>query len=571
MKKLLLILLILTSFSPLFAIECCPTGQYAISESSVTIRTGRTPQSDFCYNQYKFIWIASSQRHEQTSVTCTVEPTCDDNQTIDTSVLPHECKDNPPPLVCPPNSHPDDNNEFCVCNSPYVLTDVNGTNVCKLPSSVPDENSTKPNGDCEVGFAKNSLGVCKEDSDGDNVPDDEDTYPDDSSRSGGDGESNPSICNLDIKECRNCSCPVGSADKGAVWLTNDGAAFTSLSCQNGNTVIYCASTNSETPDPRQNDCNKGYVPAPDWATTGNCVPEQQRCAYPPFSFVNNYPFQSITVDVFKCTDLGYRYGGGNFDTYNCPDGTVACYYHPSSDNNNSTPDNPENNNSNPVGDNNNTNPSDGNGTGTIDTTEIESKLDAINTSLGSDGAINSSLSGLSSLINSTASTNHTDLTNINGSLGSMGSKLDGIKSAIESQNSTPATDMNPTNDILKEIRDKVSEDTTVHEDKLSSDRNGFSSIVDTSLLTFSTNMESITNIINGVPLPQVSSSTGCSLQMSVFNQQIDLYPSMKKGLLFISPLLLLIWNIILTIYVIKIAFLAYRDLQFRFLELFKYS
>ena len=296
------------------------------------------------------------------------------------------------------------------------------------------------------------MGVCKEDSDNDGVPDSEDDYPNDPSKSGS-SDSDNRICSLFVTECSPCQCPLGSKDYGAINTNTDGSTSMRI-CSNDAVPIFCATKGEESGATPDHDCRKGYVPAPDYDITGNCVPETQKCPYPPFSFVTNLPFKSLVVDIFRCIDLGIRYGGGNYDNFNCDDGRVACYYNAVPDNNNSNNDSSHDNNSSGGSvDNNSSVPQDLNNTNSNDNKNLESKLDAINKSLSAKGAINNSLEGISKIINKNGATNHTDLTNINGSIGSLGSKLDGIKSAIDGK--TTGTDMTETNNEIRELGDKL--------------------------------------------------------------------------------------------------------------------
>ena len=305
------------------------------------------------------------------------------------------CVDSPtPPLTCPAHSIPDANNTYCICQSPYVPNSA--TQQCELPPSLPDENSTKPDGTCEPGFAKNKFGNCKIDSDNDNVPDSEDAYPNDPTQSGGD--SKPRICTANKTECSACKCPVGTMDFGAISLNS-----LPRSCVNGAVPIFC-STKSDTP---AYDCRDGYVPAPDYASTANCVPaNKSSCDYPPVIF--NWNFQSIVATDSICYDLRSRYAQGgvtNGFNYTCDDGTIACYYNLASDANNSNSGSNNNNDINNTGsgnldNNSSTPPADNNSSSPIDTKTLENKLDVINNSLGSGGAIAKNITNLGSLVSS---------------------------------------------------------------------------------------------------------------------------------------------------------------------------
>ena len=359
---------------------------------------------------------------------CVPEVVCDSNQTIDTSVNPHICITPPPPLCVPP----------------YV--DVSSTDIpeCAIPSDIPDINSTKPDGSCEAGYARNVFGVCKLDSDGDNVPDSEDAYPDDGTKTGSESESNTPTCAVNTWNCKVCVCPAGAIKYYDLFVLPSGTVSIPV-CSATNTQTFClTSTNPDTPD---YDCAEGYVPAPDYESTANCVPSQPSiCPYPAHSNIGTMPFQSVVTDIFKCISLAYKYGeNGNYDNYNCPDGSVACYYNLPSD---SSPS--DSNSTNPTTDSNTTPPtSDLNSTNTFDTTNIESKLDLISNSLSASGSINNSLEGIGRLINSTASTNHNDLQNINGTLIN---KLDAINKSIGSIPQSQSTDMTATNQKLDDLK-----------------------------------------------------------------------------------------------------------------------
>ena len=426
--------------------------------------------------------------------TCVLPLVCDDNQTANYSVNPPFCKDNIPPLDCPANSVPSADNLSCECVSPYV-SDSNGTG-CILPPSIPDENSTKPNGDCQPGFAKNSLGVCKQDSDGDRVPDDEDKYPHDGSKSGG-GDNGKVYCKRKINDCTpNCECPAGTLNLlGYISLCvnfKTGAQHTGKFCDvDGN--------GDEPTDPN----------AP------------KDCGNP--SSIFNYSFQVQVASDSLCYDLRRRYADGGVIkgfNYTCPDETIACYYNLASDNNNSVSNNnpnPDNNTSNPLGENNNTNPTnDSNTSSNFDTMNLENKLDSIKDLLSSDGSINNSLQDIGSLVSNASGKNHDDLSTINDSVGSLGSKLDGIKSAIESQTSTPATDMTETNTLLTDLNDKLS-DREEGRGELDSEHAAGENVLKDALLSFSTLKNDMINLSSGLDAPTVHSSGDCFLSGTTKN------------------------------------------------------
>lgn len=88
-----------------------------------------TPPSGCYYKEYK------------KNYACSVEPICDENQTLDTSVNPHVCKNNPPP-ACPPGQHDDLSSSevvHCVCDSGYPTYDVmtSGIKECVQPTCPP--------------------------------------------------------------------------------------------------------------------------------------------------------------------------------------------------------------------------------------------------------------------------------------------------------------------------------------------------------------------------------------------------------------------------------------------------
>jgi hypothetical protein len=431
---------------------------------------------------------------------------------------------------CPSNASPNSTKDACACNSPYIL-DAN-TSTCILPPSY-DSNSTNPDGTCKTGYAPDLDNACSPDMDGDGIPDildpdiDGDGVPNnqDSSPYGGAGKSTPP--NPDT----NTSCPPGQK------VCNGTCIISFLTCQKNNT-----------------DCSVGYIPAPDYATTHNCVPENNGQCQHPSASPFGYPFQTITSDVFQCIDLYNAHGGG--DNFNCPDGkSVACYYNndtnsSSSANNNSGTTDTNTSTTSGTNDFNSTTPIDSNAS-SFNTANIESKLDGINKSLSASGAINNSLNVISKLIDAKGLTNHNDLNNINGSLGSLGSKLDNIRDAINNKPVTPATDMTATNNHLQSIEDKmIKEDSQLDFDnsELDSALNNAKNVFNNALVSFESSYNDIVTLFNGGHTSTVTASgdcflTGTTKNLGAFTFDFSVLSVLKIPFQFFLNLMLLFFTI----------------------------
>jgi hypothetical protein len=217
MKKILLIklgffLLLLTSLSysnPAFDACTCDLGSWVETNNDTVSDTlehtavhkayaiNSTVDASTCTNNVEKFYSVVTDEYSY------IEPQDDYynyyNYTHSSSYISYKCVETVSPLDCPANSSPNADNTACICNPPYVH-DNNETDldkVCKLPSNVPDENSTKPDGDCMPGYAKNIEGVCKEDSDNDGVPDTEDAYPNDPNKSD-DGSSDSGYISTNV-------------------------------------------------------------------------------------------------------------------------------------------------------------------------------------------------------------------------------------------------------------------------------------------------------------------------------------------------------------------------------------
>jgi len=485
-------------------------------------------------------------------------PACSDNQ-ID---IDGGCVD------CPPHSVPNADNTGCDCVSPYVA-DSNGTG-CVLPSSIPDENSTNPNGDCEPGYAKNSLGVCKKDSDGDRVPDEEDAYPNDSSRSSdsdSDNKCNGNPCGKDnYYMCVNddIKIVINGSHYEHVLFWYDCSTCESYSQRIGG------------PCPGQGDSDTDNTNPSDDNGTSDPIEDEHvdDCNLQPELF--GWKYQDRVATGAQCDNLKRLYAVGGFtDGYSviCPDKTIGCYFNRKSDSNNTdtsdSNDNSNDSNSSGSVDNNSSDPTnnnDSNSSSSIDLSNIESKLDIINSSIIKSSTSNhGALISISTIISQSSNKNHNDLTKLNSSLGS---KLDGIKSAIDNKSATSANDMNPTNEILEEIRDKLSEDTTDKEEASKAKMSKASTMMDNMLGSYTAMFSSISNVINNTPTVNLHSSGTCQLSVYIYNQTADFKKGFDLFVNYLRPILLLIMNLTATYILIILAIRAYADITMRVQWLF---
>jgi len=306
---------------------------------------------------------------------------------------------------------------------------------------------------------------------------------------------------------------------------------------------------------------KTYSPLTNPNTDDNTTNEDN-CAHDATYF--DLPFKSYV----SSTDACYAAAGSlNYQTQilvDCSLGNFACFY----DNNNSNPTDPNtednNNDSNGTMENNN----DNNGTVdtnstqfgdiniTFNTTNLEKKLDAINESLSSTGAISKGIGSLGRAVTDASSLNHSDLTNMNNNLGQ---KLDGIKGAIESKDNGS----DETNDLLKSIEENQRTETAGKEEEFNSKFTEIENAVSNMTASYTEMFNSISAIINNTPTVNLSSSGSCSLSVAVYGQTPDFKQGFDLFVSYLRPILLLILNLIATYLLIIVAIKAYADLTMR--------
>ena len=563
MKKLLLLTILLSSFS--YSVTCqCNNGYWDLIQTDTDIldlyqageglgvgaspavpapvETLCTTDVSYAYDTYRieelsrihysaYDVVEYNRYKTRQHYSCIANPDCNaTTEFLDTSVFPPVCSPNPTPI----------------CNYPDMLLLVDGVESCLSPDDI-----TNPDGSCQVGFAKDVNGNCQSDKDNDGVPDNEDDYPDDGSKSSSDSENGVKYCQRGIMDCTvDCECP-----KGTLNLIGYTSLCYSFSTGESHQGKFCDV---------DGDANEPTDP--------NATTPIQECNNPPSVF--GFEFQSMVATDTHCYDLRRRYAQGgvtNGFNWSCPDNTVACYYNRASDSSDSNSSSGADsgtgdaNTTSGTGDLNSTTNPDANGTATIDTTNIENKLDAINDSLSADGAINNSIHDVGSLVSSSSQTNHTDLTNINSTLSN---KLDSINDSIQNIPQTPATDMTDTNQKLDEIKDILNPDTTADESDLNSKVSDLKNGADNFIATYVNTWNSIKVAVGSTSAPSISTAGSCSMSKFVYGQSVDFQEGFDLFVQYLRPIMLLIVNLAFTMLLIKLAILAYSDLTMRVQWLF---
>ncbi len=159
--------------------DCCAVNQYMDKTASSSINWDETvPNAEVsdrisqidgvyvstCTQEYTWQRIVdgSSTRIIQSLKTtgCVSNPICDSNQTLDTSVNPPICVNNPPACEddeilfnnvcteCPENSSPSQDKTFCDCSAPYVPNAE--TAVCENPCNPDTEVPNTSTGACDT-------------------------------------------------------------------------------------------------------------------------------------------------------------------------------------------------------------------------------------------------------------------------------------------------------------------------------------------------------------------------------------------------------------------------------------
>jgi len=300
------------------------------------------------------------------------------------------------------------------------------------------------------------------------------------------------FCVRDAVFCDNsCECPTDTYHGVTPYQTDDGIIHFGQ-CKDSDNLNYKGRyCETIAPTNNNNDSNSS----------------EPTCNYPIEIF--SLPFLSIVL-ISQCNEPE--------KAFPCTDKTVACYgldinTSDVNDENNPT-DNESDSNSTSTLDSNNTTDNnqtitDSNGT-VIDTSKIESKLDKLNKSLSTTGAINKSLISIGALINKSSSTNHKDLI-------SLGSKLDGIKSAIESQGNGSSTDMTETNQKLDDIKDALNPNIEYDNSELDSAFSNAKTVFTNALSSFETSYNDIVSMFNSGHSSTVTASGDCTLSGSTKN------------------------------------------------------
>ncbi len=520
---------------------------------------------------------------ESYTYVCSPEIVCDNNQTIDTSVNPHVCIDNPTPpepLQCPANALPDATNTFCVCNPPYVLTNVDGNNTCVIPSP-----HTAPDGDFD-GDGIPNVDDTDDDNDGysDNqeITDGTDLYDGNSngSASGGGtstggttapdgGGSNASIdgsnttprCTASNKWfCSVCLCPSNTIPHFNSFLDSNGV-YQSGICPT-NTKTYCDS------DTGGSSCNKSILgeyehyegvdclrvcdDGYEYNSIHICSPIDNNtndCSHAPVH--DGYPFQTFTDSITTCRNIisNLNTRGSFLSRPDCDLGRVACYYDatvPTTDSNSTLPDS--------------------NSTG-FDDSRIVNRLDTTNSKLDFiNGAIDEQTTKLSDKLeqldrNNLKSSNavKTSIDNMNGSLSG---KLDAITNAINNKPVSSGTDMTATNNHLQSIEDKmIKEDSELPFDnsELESKFEEAKTVFNNALVTFQTSYNDIKSLFNGAHSSPVTASGNCFLNGSTKN--IGSYTFDFSSLSTLRPPFQFFLNLFLLFFTIKLYSRIARDLM----------
>jgi len=233
------------------------------------------------------------------------------------------------------------------CNEPQVLNTDNPNNYfCETPF---DLNTTNPDGTCKDKFAKNTSDICSPDDDSDGVPNTEDDYPTDSTRtdSGGDGSNSDtgedcsSYCGIDHwADCvDSISLSSSRTPIAEVGYTDCATCTFRIDEQFGLTCDEFAGVQSEEPLPEVDSC-------------------QVESSILGFSFQTYTPNNTACTLLIKANAEGGK--GYKFNLPNCSQGATACYY------NTKLPDEEI---------------TDSNSSDFIDDTAIVSKLDEVKTSI----------------------------------------------------------------------------------------------------------------------------------------------------------------------------------------------
>lgn len=334
------------------------------------------------------------------------------------------------------------------------------------------------------------------------------------------------------------------------------------------------------------DCSLPKIPTPDWYETAHCYDpnDPNDPNYPPDS--NSTSPDSNSTPPTRDPNAPGDGGGGDSDdacphpdsmfgqpfqgimdfstciftpnawTYNCSGSDkVACYY---SDSNSTSPDD----NTPPSDSDTDSNSTAGGDTNTTggDIDGVNGRLDTIIDELSSDGQINKSLGDLGTTINNAANGLGDKLdavkTRINGMNQNLGDKLDAIKNAINNK-PTGGTDMTNTNDLLREISDKLSPDTTDREADFSQKMEQGKTALNDALSSFETSKNDLIALANGMVAPTFAYSGQCAISTPLFNgiYKIDLS---DIGLL--RPYVQFILNLILLYLSLRFYVLIARDI-----------